>query len=188
MTEEKKNDKDKVPDIKKILFETRNVFLNGEIDEELSKKIMEELLAMDLKEKNWITLYINSPGGDFTSGLAIIDTIEGLRSPLRTVIIGEACSLATVVALFGKKRYITKNSYWMGHEMWHIIGDYYSKTKHRFKQHRKVWDDIKDMYKKRTRLTKKDIELIENGELWLNAQECKKKGVVHDVLKKEKRK
>ncbi len=90
--------------------------------------------------------------------------------------------MATFIALCGTKRYMTKNAYWMGHEMRATVSDYYSKMKYRFAYEEESWLRLAKMYESKTKLTKKDIETIKYGELWLDAKQCLKKGIVDKII------
>ncbi len=99
------------------LLSKRIVFLTGEINEELAcnfaKQIM--LLVNDNKDKP-ITVIVNSGGGEVTSGLMIYDIIEALTTPIKTVCLGKAYSMAGVIFACGKERLITENAEVMLHE------------------------------------------------------------------------
>ena len=166
----------------RILFDRRTICMFSMICSETAEMLIKDLLALDKVKKAPIYLHINSPGGELSQGLAIIDTMRGLRSPITTIITGEACSMATFVALYGKHRLMTSNSFWMGHEMQHDVSDYYTKTKYRFEYQEGLWIKLRDVYRNRTKLTPEDINVIEKGELWLDANQCLKKGIVDKVL------
>lgn len=171
-------------DVKRILLRNRNIFLTGVINADSVHKTMEQLIALDLNNEDWITLYINSPGGSVAQTFALIDTIKGLRSKVRTFIIGNSLSAATLLGLFGNERIMTANATWMGHEMTIYSCDYLSKTKCTYKHFEKFEDMILNIYKTRTKLNDKDLETIKNGELWLTADECLAKGIVDKVVGK----
>jgi ATP-dependent protease ClpP protease subunit len=90
--------------------------------------------------------------------------------------------MATFVALAGKKRLITSNGYWMGHEMSRWAADYYSKEKYRFEYEEKAWLKLRQIYMTQTKLTKKDMYKVDHHELWLDAKQCLEKGIVDEVL------
>ena len=77
---------DKVYDIFSKLLENRIIFINGEINDTLSNLVISELLYLDSINTNDIEIYINSPGGSVTSGLAIIDTMNFIKSDVRTIV------------------------------------------------------------------------------------------------------
>ena len=81
----------------------RIIFLLGEINDSTSMKIVTELLYLDSLSNDDITIYINSPGGVINAGLAIIDTINYIKSDVRTLGIGTIASMATLILAAGKK-------------------------------------------------------------------------------------
>lgn len=95
---------EKAFDIFSRLLRERIVFLGEEIDDEMSNIIVAQLLLLDSEnpEKD-IMLYINSPGGVITSGLAIYDTIQHIRSDVSTICIGEAASMGSFLLSSGTK-------------------------------------------------------------------------------------
>ena len=115
-------------DYEVIVFKKRQLFLFDEIESCLAEEIVEKLWALDHQNHNPITLFINSPGGSVSDGFAIIDTMLGIASPVITVITGEACSMAGLISVAGNKRFITENSYWMGHSMTGGSYDYIAKA------------------------------------------------------------
>jgi len=167
---------------RKVLFERRIVLLTDPVDDISARDLMEELLALDTLEKKLITMYIDSPGGYMEQGFAIMDVMIGLRSKIQTIICGECCSMATFIALTGKKKLMTANAHWMGHEMSRSSEDYYSKEKYRFEYEEKVWLQLRKFYMDKTKLTKDDMYKIDHHELWLDANQCLQKGIIDEIL------
>ncbi|KAG9239285.1 clp protease-like protein [Amylocarpus encephaloides] len=91
-------------DIFSKLLQERIVCLNGEVNETVSAAVVAQLLYLesDSPEKA-ITLYINSPGGSVTAGLAIYDTMSYIRSPVSTVCVGQAASMGSLLLCGGEK-------------------------------------------------------------------------------------
>lgn len=91
-------------DIYSRLLKERIVFLDGEINDASASLIISELIFLeaDNPEKE-INLYINSPGGSVTAGLAIYDTIKYISSPVNTICMGQAASMAAILLAAGKK-------------------------------------------------------------------------------------
>ena len=100
------------------LLEDRIVFITGEINDEKANLIISELLYLDSISTDDIYLYINSPGGSVTSGLAIFDTINYIKSDVKTIAIGMAASMAAFILASGAKgkRCALKNSEIMIHQ------------------------------------------------------------------------
>lgn len=90
--------------IEDMLLEESELFLVGEINTDTSKNLIQKLMYLDQKDLEEITLYINSPGGEVMSGLAVYDYIKIMKSPVRTVTIGDAASMGAIIFLAGKKR------------------------------------------------------------------------------------
>ena len=109
---------DKIYDIYSKLLEQRIIFINGEINDTLSNLVISELLYLDSLNTNDIDIYINSPGGSVTSGLAIIDTMNFIKSDIRTTVTGIAARMASLILASGTKgkRYSLKNSEVMIHQ------------------------------------------------------------------------
>lgn len=87
-----------------MLLEESEVFLVGEITPESANNLIKKLMYLDSKDLGEITLYINSPGGEVMSGLAVYDYIKVMKSPVRTVCIGDAASMGAIIFLAGEKR------------------------------------------------------------------------------------
>lgn len=104
-------------DIYSRLLKDRIILLNGEIDDQLASLIISELLYLDSVSNEDISLYINSPGGSITSGLAIYDTIHYINAKVNTICLGMAMSMgAFLLASTSGKRYALPNSEIMIHQ------------------------------------------------------------------------
>ena len=105
-------------EIESKLLKERIILLNGEIDSDMSSKIISELLCLDSMGKDDIKMYINSPGGSVNDGLAIYDTMNFIKSDVSTICVGEASSMGAILLLNGApgKRFCLKNSEIMIHQ------------------------------------------------------------------------
>lgn len=167
----------------KILNKNRYILLYDEIDNTSADFIVCKLRAMDmLNNTKPITMEINSPGGSVANGMSIINAIENIKSPVITIITGQACSMASLISIVGDKRLIYENSYWMQHSTSDIVGDYIQYIKDRTKFLIEFENRTEKIIKKRTKLTDLDIRKIRSGELWLNAKLCLKKGIVDKII------
>jgi ATP-dependent Clp protease protease subunit len=91
-------------DIFSRLLKDRIIMLDGAIDEHTSSVLCAQLLFLESQDsKKDITLYINSPGGLVTAGMAIYDTMQYVRSDLQTIVVGQACSMGSLLATAGTK-------------------------------------------------------------------------------------
>jgi len=178
-------DKDLTQEFQKILNKRGIIGLFGEIDNELSMGVVAALTKLDSGKNSTITMLINSPGGDPAAGIAILDTMDAIRSKIHTVILGEACSMAAVISVCGDKRSITKHSYWMAHAGSEEVE--YIKTRDLKDRAQFIYrlDKILDnTVIGHTKLTKRDIEKMKNGELYMNAWECIEKGICDSIIMK----
>lgn len=105
-------------DIYSRLLKDRIILLNGEIDDNSANSVVAQLLYLDSLNHNDINLYINSPGGSITAGMAIYDTMNFIKSEVSTICIGMAASMAAFLLSSGAKgkRFCLKNSEVMIHQ------------------------------------------------------------------------
>lgn len=115
---EKSSDGERAYDIYSRLLKDRIVILSGEIDDGLANSIVAQLLYLDSVNHDPINLYINSPGGSITSGMAIYDTMNYIKSKVSTICIGMAASMAAFLLSSGEHgmRYCLPNSEVMIHQ------------------------------------------------------------------------
>lgn len=110
---------ERVFDIFSRLLKERIILLNGEIHDATSAIIVAQLLFLEAENpKKPISLYINSPGGSVTAGMAIYDTMQYIQSPVSTVCIGQACSMGSLLLAAGESgsRSILPNARVMIHQ------------------------------------------------------------------------
>jgi ATP-dependent Clp protease protease subunit len=106
-------------DLPSRLMKDRIIFLNGEVDESTSYVLVQQLLFLESQSKtDPINLYINSPGGSVTDGMAIYDTMQFISAPVHTLCVGQACSMGAVLLAAGAKghRYALPNARIMIHQ------------------------------------------------------------------------
>ena len=115
---EKTTNGERVYDLYSRLLQDRIIILSGEIDDNTSNIIVSELLYLDSMNHDDISIYINSPGGSITSGMAIYDTMNYIKSDVSTICVGIAASMGAFLLSSGKKgkRFSLKNSEVMIHQ------------------------------------------------------------------------
>ena len=115
---EKSSDGERAYDIYSRLLKDRIIILSGEIDDNLANSIVAQLLYLDSLNHGPINLYINSPGGSITAGMAIYDTMNYIKSKVSTICIGMAASMAAFLLSSGEKgmRFILPNGEVMIHQ------------------------------------------------------------------------
>ncbi|MGE4585039.1 MAG: ATP-dependent Clp protease proteolytic subunit [Sphaerochaeta sp.] len=108
-------------DIYSRLLKDRIIFLDGEINDATADLVVAQMLFLDSEDPSKdISLYINSPGGSVTAGLAIYDTMQYMHSDVQTICMGQAASMAALLLAAGKtgKRYILPSARVMIHQPW----------------------------------------------------------------------
>ena len=115
---DKVNNSERVYDIYSRLLKDRIIIINGEIDNNLANSVVAQLLYLDSLNNEEISIYINSPGGSVTDGMAIYDTMNYINSDVCTIGMGICASMAAFLLSSGKKgkRYVLPNSEVMIHQ------------------------------------------------------------------------
>ena len=179
---EKSSNREYAYDLYSRLLKDRIVFLTGEINAATANIIISELLYLDSLSHDDISLYINSPGGEVSSGFAIFDTIHFIKSNVRTIVVGMAASMAAFLLASGNKRAALKNAEVMIHQPLggiqgqatdiKIVADHIIKTKNKL---------IAILAKK----TKKDASIIEadmERDFYMSADEALDYGIIDEIL------
>ena len=121
MVVEKNGGGERAYDIYSRLLKDRIVFVSGEIEDEMANAIVAQLLFLQAEDpKKDISMYINSPGGSVTAGLAILDTMKMVKCPVATYCVGQAASMGAVLLSAGTKgkRHSLPNARIMIHQPW----------------------------------------------------------------------
>ena len=173
-------------DIYSRLLKDRIIILNGEITDNSSNIVVAQLLYLDSLNNDDISLYINSPGGSITAGMAIFDTMNFIKSDISTICVGMAASMAAFLLSSGEKgkRYILPNAEVMIHQP--LGGAQGQATEIKIAAER-----ILKLKKKLNKIlsdnTGKDIDTIDNDterDYFMDSDEALNYGIVDKVLKK----
>lgn len=122
-------------DVKDALLTDRRVFLENEITSPLIQDIIRQMMYLEkLDDTAEIALYINSPGGDVYSGLALYDFIANMKSPIKTVCMGSAASMGAILFLAGEQRLMLKHSRLMIHDPSYGGGSFAGMKPHEIQQ------------------------------------------------------
>ena len=175
---------EKVYDIYSKLLENRIIFISGEINDTLSNLVISELLYLDSINHNDINIYINSPGGSVTSGLAIIDTINFIKSDVRTTVVGMAASMASLILASGtkNKRFSLKNSEVMIHQP---IGNTSGQATDIEIHAKRIINKKKMLNKMLASLTNQSLETIEHDterDKYLSSKEALDYGIIDKII------
>lgn len=113
----KKDGLERQYDVFSLLLSDRIVFLNGLIDDTGANSIIAQLLYLNAEDsEKEISLYINSPGGTVSAGLAVYDTMRNIKAPVHTIGIGLVASMASLILAGGNKRFVLPHSKIMIHQ------------------------------------------------------------------------
>ena len=168
------------------LFDNRIIKISKAIDSEEADKIIDQLLKLDtMKSNKDITLYINSPGGSVSDGMAIYDTMQMIKSDIKTICVGRCSSMAAVLLSGGTKgkRFITPNSEVMIHEVSSFnmgkIGELKINYEHSNTMNERIIKLLAENTGKSIKQIRKDIQLKDR---WFNAEEALKYGLIDRIL------
>lgn len=176
---------ERATDIFSRLLEERIIFLAGPIDDHVANLIIAEILFLASKDREKdIKLYINSPGGSVTAGLAIYDTMQYISCNVSTICVGMAASMAAVLLAAGEKgkRFVLPNSEILLHQPMGGITGQASEIEIGAKQILKIKAKLSQILAKHTGKPLKNIEDDTDRDFYLSAEEAKKYGVVDEVI------
>ncbi|KAK4939059.1 hypothetical protein LTR28_009455 [Elasticomyces elasticus] len=179
-------------DIFSRLLKERIICLNGEVDEATSASVVGQLLFLEADNPTRpISLYINSPGGSVTAGLAIYDTMTYIRSPVSTICIGQAASMGSLLLCGGEpgQRYCLPHSRIMVHQVSGGFSGQASDIAIHAKEILRVRGQLNEIY--RRHLTKRheleEIEKLMERDYFMGAKEALEFGIVDRILDKRER-
>ena len=174
-------------DIYSRLLNDRIVFLGSAIDDDVANIVVAQLLHLESADpEKDISLYINSPGGSVSAGLAIYDAMQFIRCDVSTVCLGMAASMGTVLTTAGTpgKRFITPNSQIMIHQPMGGSGERTQQTDFDIlaEEMRKTRDRLEGILAKHTGQTVETIHRDSERDHWLTAEEAKAYGLVDEII------
>ena len=130
-----------------------------------------------------IELHIHSGGGDLFSGLAAIDTIQNMKTPIHTYVQGSVASAATLMSVCGAKRFMYKNSVMLIHQIsTAMMYGKYHEFLDEIENQNLLMDKVKSIYKEKTKLTDDQLDDMLKHDLWLSADKCLELGLVDKIL------
>ncbi len=183
---EKSRNGERAYDIYSRLLKERIVFLAGPIDDIAANSIIAQMLFLASKEpKKDIQLYINTPGGSVTAGMAIYDTMQYVKPQISTVCIGLAASMGATLLAAGAKgrRFALPNSEIMLHQVAGGVRGQATEIEITAKQILKIKDRLNKILAKHTGQSLTRIEKDTDRDFYLSAQEGKEYGIIDEVIK-----
>lgn len=171
-------------DIFSRLLKNRIILLSGEIDDNLANTVVAELLYLDSLSHDDISIYINSPGGNVTSGFAIYDTMNFIKSDVSTICLGIAASMAAFLLSSGKKgkRYALPNSEVMIHQPLGGASGQATEIKIAAEHILNTKKKLNDILAKNTGKSIKQIENDTDRDNYLSADNAKDYGLIDKIL------
>lgn len=183
---EKTNNSERSYDLYSRLLQDRIILISDEINDKTASIVVGELLYLDSLNHDDISIYINSPGGSVTSGMAIYDTMNFVKSDVSTICIGMAASMAAFLLSSGKKgkRYILPNSEVMIHQPLGGAEGQATEIKIAAERILTLRDKLNKILSKNTGKDLKIIEQDTERDHFLSADEALKYGIVDKILPK----
>ncbi len=171
-------------DIFSRLLKDRIIFISGEIDENLANTVIAELLYLDSLETKDIYLYINSPGGSVTEGMAIYDTMNYINSDVSTICVGLAASMGAFLLLSGAKgkRIALENSEIMIHQPLGGAEGQVTDIKIATDRLIKIKKKLNNIISLKTNKNIKKIEKDTERDFFMDSYEAKEYGIVDKVI------
>ena len=181
----KKDGQERQYDIFSLLLSDRNIFINGLIDDLTANSVIAQLLFLDSQDsEKAISLYINSPGGSVTAGIAIHDTMRYIKAPVHTIGIGLAASMGALILASGNTRSVLPHTKVMIHQPL-VSGDLGGKetdikilAKDLTNTRRMVSEILAERCKKSIETVEQDIE----NDRYMSAQEALDYGICDSII------
>jgi len=171
-------------DIYSRLLKERIIFLGTPINDEISNLIIAQLLFLEGEEQKEISMYINSPGGVVSSGLAIYDTMKYIKSPVSTLCVGQAASMAAVLLASGTagKRYALPHARIMLHQGSAGFQGSMPDIDIQAKEIMRVREIMNEILAKHTGQNVERILKDTDRDFFMSANEAKAYGVIDEVM------
>lgn len=183
---EKNSNGERAYDIYSRLLKERIIILNGEIDDSVANSVVAQLLYLDGVNNEEIFIYINSPGGSITAGMAIYDTMNFISSSVSTICVGMAASMAAFLLSSGEKgkRFCLENSEVMIHQPLGGAQGQATEIKIAAERILKLKKKLNKILSLNTGKSLRKIEKDTERDYFMDSSEALKYGIIDDILKK----
>jgi len=174
-------------DIYSRLLKERIIFLGGPINDAVANTVIAQLLFLEHEDqKKEIKIYLNSPGGSVTAGLAIYDTMQYVRPDVSTICVGMAASMGAVLLAAGKKgkRFALPNSEILLHQVMGGVEGQAIEVEITARHIIKIKDRINQVLAKHTGQSIQKIEKDTDRDFYMNPIEAKDYGLIDEIIKK----
>ncbi|PIV31930.1 ATP-dependent Clp endopeptidase, proteolytic subunit ClpP [Candidatus Wolfebacteria bacterium CG02_land_8_20_14_3_00_37_12] len=173
-------------DIYSRLLKDRIIFLGGPINDQVANSVIAQLLFLEHEDpKKDIKLYVNSPGGVVTAGMAIYDTMQYIKPDVSTICVGMAASMGAVLLVAGKKgkRFALPNSEILLHQVLGGVEGQAVEVEIAARQILKIKDKLNQILAKHTGQPMSKIEKDTDRDFYLSASEAKEYGIIDEIIK-----
>lgn len=186
---DKEGRQERVYDIYSRLLKDRIVFIGSEINDEVANSVIAQLLFLEAENpEKEIFIYINSPGGNITSGLGIYDTMQFISSDISTICVGQAASMAAVLLAAGTKgkRYSLPNARIIIHQPYGGIKGQATDIEIKAKEILRMRENINNILTLHTKQTKKKIQNDVERDFIMTPSQAIEYGIVDKMFSKRK--
>jgi ATP-dependent Clp protease protease subunit len=186
MVIEKSSMGERAYDIYSRLLKERIIFLGGPIHDEVANLIIAQLLFLESEDpKKDVYIYVNSPGGSVSAGMAILDTMNYVKPNIATVCVGIAASAAAVILSAGHKgkRFALPNSEVMIHQVMGGVEGQATDIAIAAKHILRTKENLNKILAKNTGKDFKAVEADAERDYWMTADEAKKYGIIDEIYK-----
>ena len=174
------------------LVDNLEIYFYGGVTEANCFELTSALTAMDLKAKAQkvynkninpvIELHIQSPGGSLMPTFFVCDKMKQIETPIHTFIDGYCASAASLISVCGKRRYMTKHSAMLIHQLSGAASGKFNELKNEIDNLGFFMGNVKEIYLTNTKFEEKKLQELLETDLWLNANECLKYGLVDEII------
>ncbi len=172
-------------DIYSRLLKDRIIFVGTPVDDNIANLIIAQLLFLQMEDVNKeISVYINTPGGSVTSGLAVYDTMQFVKCEVSTYCVGQAASMGALLLAAGTKgkRYALPHSRIMIHQPWGGVTGAASDISIQTNEILRLRDKINEILAQHTGKTLEEIKKDTDRDYFMSAEEAKNYGIIDEVI------
>jgi len=185
------NDESQTPQGIRVL--NNKILFYADIDEGSVLELTRVLLEMDIKLQSVglafdgayepvIHLHLNTFGGSIFAAFSTVDTIRRMKSKVYTYIDGSVASAGTLISAIGSKRYMGQHAHLLIHQLSSGVYGKFSEMEDEIFNCANLMRLLKDFYKKNTKLPMKKLDELLKRDIWLNAEECLRYGIVDEIV------
>lgn len=175
-----------------ISIERNNIYLYGDISAESCEALKNKINELDFNSELFrlsygtepppINIHIQSNGGSLMNSFYIVDLIESIKTKVNTYIDGYSASAASLINVSGNKRYMTKNSMMLIHQLYSGREGKFAELEDDSENMKLMMGKIKDIYLKKSYLTPDKLDNILKRDIWMDAETCKKYGLIDEII------